>query len=151
MQRSIGYERRCDLSVIGCFAQACGYPSRPAFWCRGHEGGTKNGKDRELPVPLFLGEAFRDYCAQRPAARNVAAYQAGTKPVSGGPGEVRTLDLMTASHARSQLRHRPFSLTYHFYHGGKRLSMQVFPAWPPTQNEPGRPVFWEQTSAPWCQ
>ena len=25
----------------------------------------------------------------------------------GGPGEVRTLDLMTASHARSQLRHRP--------------------------------------------
>ena len=27
----------------------------------------------------------------------------------GGPGEVRTLDLMTASHARSQLRHRPTS------------------------------------------
>ena len=25
----------------------------------------------------------------------------------GGPGGVRTLDLMTASHARSQLRHRP--------------------------------------------
>ncbi len=43
--------------------------------------------------------------------------------LAGGPGEVRTLDLMTASHARSQLRHRPFSLTYNFYHGGKRLSM----------------------------
>jgi hypothetical protein len=26
---------------------------------------------------------------------------------SGGPGGIRTLDLMTASHARSQLRHRP--------------------------------------------
>jgi integrase len=34
-------------------------------WCRGHEGGTKNGKDRELPVPPFLGEALREYCAQR--------------------------------------------------------------------------------------
>ena len=29
------------------------------------------------------------------------------KELVGGPGEVRTLDLMTASHARSQLRHRP--------------------------------------------
>src|SRR5579862_93511 len=29
------------------------------------------------------------------------------KDLVGGPGEVRTLDLMTASHARSQLRHRP--------------------------------------------
>ena len=29
----------------------------------------------------------------------------------GGPGGVRTLDLMTASHARSQLRHRPSALT----------------------------------------
>ena len=29
--------------------------------------------------------------------------------LDGGPGEVRTLDLMTASHARSQLRHRPTS------------------------------------------
>ena len=28
---------------------------------------------------------------------------------NGGPGGVRTLDLMTASHARSQLRHRPTS------------------------------------------
>ena len=30
----------------------------------------------------------------------------------GGPGEVRTLDLMTASHARSQLRHRPTCETH---------------------------------------
>ena len=29
------------------------------------------------------------------------------KDLIGGPGEVRTPDLMTASHARSQLRHRP--------------------------------------------
>ncbi len=29
------------------------------------------------------------------------------KELVGGPGGVRTLDLMTASHARSQLRHRP--------------------------------------------
>src|SRR5579884_1933820 len=29
------------------------------------------------------------------------------KGLNGGPGGVRTLDLMTASHARSQLRHRP--------------------------------------------
>ena len=29
------------------------------------------------------------------------------KDLDGGPGGVRTLDLMTASHARSQLRHRP--------------------------------------------
>ena len=29
------------------------------------------------------------------------------KDLVGGPGGVRTLDLMTASHARSQLRHRP--------------------------------------------
>jgi hypothetical protein len=32
----------------------------------------------------------------------------------GGPGEVRTLDLMTASHARSQLRHRPTSFVTAF-------------------------------------
>ena len=31
------------------------------------------------------------------------------KDLVGGPGGVRTLDLMTASHARSQLRHRPTS------------------------------------------
>ena len=30
----------------------------------------------------------------------------------GGPGGVRTLDLMTASHARSQLRHRPTKEIY---------------------------------------
>ncbi len=29
--------------------------------------------------------------------------------IHGGPGGVRTLDLMTASHARSQLRHRPIT------------------------------------------
>ncbi len=29
------------------------------------------------------------------------------KELAGGPGGARTLDLMTASHARSQLRHRP--------------------------------------------
>jgi hypothetical protein len=32
------------------------------------------------------------------------------KELAGGPGGVRTLDLMTASHARSQLRHRPLAI-----------------------------------------
>ena len=45
----------------------CGTLHVRRSWCRGHEGGTNNGKDRELPVPMFLGEALRDYCAQRPA------------------------------------------------------------------------------------
>ena len=31
-------------------------------------GATKNGKDREIPVPPFLGEALRGYCTQRPNA-----------------------------------------------------------------------------------
>jgi integrase len=36
-------------------------------WSRGHEGSTKNGKDREIPVPPFLGETLREYRLQRPA------------------------------------------------------------------------------------
>jgi len=43
----------------------CGTLHVRRSWCRGHAGGTKNGKDREIPVPQFLGEALRDYCAQR--------------------------------------------------------------------------------------
>lgn len=35
-------------------------------WCRGHEGNTKNGKEREIPIPPLLGEALREYCLQRP-------------------------------------------------------------------------------------
>jgi integrase len=50
-------------------------------WCRGHEGGTKNGKDRELPVPPFLGEALQVYCAQRPAAGWLFVGESG-KPLS---------------------------------------------------------------------
>src|SRR5208337_394052 len=42
----------------------------------------------------------------------------------GGPGEVRTLDLMTASHARSQLRHRPTRPMINFYHGHAAVSIQ---------------------------
>jgi integrase len=50
-------------------------------WCPGHEGGTKNGKDRELPVPPFLGEALPVYCAQRPAAGWLFVGESG-KPLS---------------------------------------------------------------------
>ena len=47
------------------------------------------------------------------------------KDLVGGPGGVRTLDLMTASHARSQLRHRPTAADFtviHFYHATSPLS-----------------------------
>jgi integrase len=44
----------------------CGTLHVRRSWCRGQAGGTKNGKDRELPIPSFLGEALRDYSAQRP-------------------------------------------------------------------------------------
>jgi len=50
-------------------------------WCRGHEGGTKNGKDREIPVPPFLGEALRDYRARRPSAGWLFVGESG-KPLS---------------------------------------------------------------------
>ena len=76
-------------------------------------------------LPLLTAAA---YCCLLTADCLLPLSEAGWRGVfpglAGGPGEVRTLDLMTASHARSQLRHRPFSLTYNFYHGGKRLSMQ---------------------------
>ena len=39
-----------------------------------------------------------------------------TKDLVGGPGGVRTLDLMTASHARSQLRHRPKPFIFRIVH-----------------------------------
>ena len=47
------------------------------------------------------------------------------KGLVGGPGEVRTPDLMTASHARSQLRHRPIQPMINFYHGYMVLSIQT--------------------------
>jgi integrase len=50
-------------------------------WCRGHAGGTKNGKDREIPIPPFLGEALREYCTQRPTAGWLFAGESG-KPLS---------------------------------------------------------------------
>ena len=59
----------------------CGTLHVRRSWCRGHEGGTKNGKDRELPVPLFLGEALRDYCAQRPTTGWLFTGESG-KPLS---------------------------------------------------------------------
>jgi hypothetical protein len=37
----------------------------------------------------------------------IGAFEVKSFGMNGGPGGVRTLDLMTASHARSQLRHRP--------------------------------------------
>ena len=43
----------------------CGTLHVRRSWCRGNAGGTKNGKEREIPVPQFLGEALRDYCVQR--------------------------------------------------------------------------------------
>ena len=46
------------------------------------------------------------------------------KDLVGGPGGVRTLDLMTASHARSQLRHRPKRSMINFYHGCMGLSIE---------------------------
>ena len=59
----------------------CGTLHVRRSWCRGHEGGTKNGKDRELPVPSFLGEAMRDYCAQRPTTGWLFTGESG-KPLS---------------------------------------------------------------------
>jgi len=59
----------------------CGTLHVRRSWCRGHEGGTKNGKDRELPVPSFLGEALRDYCAQRPTTGWLFTGESG-KPLS---------------------------------------------------------------------
>jgi integrase len=59
----------------------CGTLHVRRSWCRGYEGGTKNGKDRELPVPMFLGEALRDYCAQRPTTGWLFTGESG-KPLS---------------------------------------------------------------------
>ena len=47
----------------------------------------------------------------------------------GGPGGVRTLDLMTASHARSQLRHRPKPMILpilHYSRGAGKAGSSVF-------------------------
>jgi integrase len=59
----------------------CGTLHVRRSWCRGQVGGTKNGKDRELPVPSFLGEALRDYCAQRPTTGWLFTGESG-KPLS---------------------------------------------------------------------
>ncbi|SPE23205.1 hypothetical protein SBA2_120043 [Acidobacteriia bacterium SbA2] len=50
-------------------------------WCRGHEGGTKNGKDREIPVPPYLGEALEEYRRGRPPSGWLFVGAAG-KPLS---------------------------------------------------------------------
>jgi integrase len=59
----------------------CGTLHVRRSWCRGHAGGTKNGKDRELPVPPFLGDALRAYCAQRPTTGWLFTGESG-KPLS---------------------------------------------------------------------
>lgn len=59
----------------------CGTLHVRRSWCRGHAGATKNGKDREIPVPPFLGEALRDYCAQRPTTGWLFPGESG-KPLS---------------------------------------------------------------------
>jgi integrase len=50
-------------------------------WCRGRLGETKTGKDREIPIPPVLGEAVREYCAQRSASGWLFASETG-KPQS---------------------------------------------------------------------
>jgi integrase len=59
----------------------CGVLHVRRSWCRGHEGGTKNGKDREIPVPPFMGEALRDYCRQGPKTGWLFPGESG-KPLS---------------------------------------------------------------------
>ena len=59
----------------------CGTLHVRRSWCRGNAGGTKNGKEREIPVPQFLGEALRDYCTQRPKVGWLYAGESG-KPLS---------------------------------------------------------------------
>jgi integrase len=50
-------------------------------WCRGHEGGTKNGKDREIPVPPCLGQALEEYRRELPPSGWLFV-GAGGKPLS---------------------------------------------------------------------
>ena len=62
----------------------------------------------------------------QPASRSGKRESRQVVETIGGPGGVRTHDLMTASHARSQLRHRPplkRSTTSVLYHGTATLSM----------------------------
>jgi hypothetical protein len=65
----------------------------------------------------------------------------GVKPFgsNGGPGGVRTLDLMTASHARSQLRHRPLESSE------KLPSLLVTCVRRSCQSEPQAKKYLEQT------
>lgn len=59
----------------------CGTLHVRRSWCRGHEGYTKNGKEREIPVPPLLGETLREYCLHR-AAKGWLFVGASGKPLS---------------------------------------------------------------------
>src|SRR5438105_800641 len=60
--------------------------------------------------------------ATRPLENKKGRHEGGlTSLESSGPGGVRTPDLMTASHARSQLRHRPDDITHRLYRNDLRM------------------------------